>query len=186
MRSQATCAHRPVQGHHATQERFRSQAPWCGHCKRLAPVWDQLAERDLDGVRVCRLDMTTSEARASTIKERFAIRAFPTLLYFPPASEKIYKYSGKRELEPLATYASGGWKETEAFDPSKEPPPPPPQSYSQFLWSLLSRHRLLFGIMGTSMVIGIGVLLCAKPRECLAPRCCSAAAPPLEHGWLYY
>jgi hypothetical protein len=50
--------------------------------------------------------------------ERFAIRAFPMLLYFPPASEAIYKYSGKRELEALTTYAKGGWKETDAFDPS--------------------------------------------------------------------
>ena len=75
----------------------------------------------------------TRVSTASTIKERFAIRAFPTLLYFPPASEAIYKYSGKRELEALTTYAKGGWKETDAFDPTKEPPLPPRQSFTEQL-----------------------------------------------------
>lgn len=118
----------------------------------------------------------TRVSTASTIKERFAIRAFPTLLYFPPASEAIYKYSGKRELEALTTYAKGGWKETDAFDPSKEPPLPPRQSFTEQLWSLVTgKGRWLFGFMGISIAIGIGVLLCASPRQHISA-CCPASS----------
>ncbi|KOO27966.1 protein disulfide-isomerase [Chrysochromulina tobinii] len=159
-------------------------APWCSHCKKLAPVWHELSERDLGNVRVCHLDLTRVST-ASTIKERFAIRAFPTLLYFPPASEAIYKYSGKRELEALTTYAKGGWKETDAFDPSKEPPLPPRQSFTEQLWSLVTgKGRWLFGFMGISIAIGIGVLLCstgkAPARQALPkpPDAAAAASSP--------
>jgi hypothetical protein len=118
----------------------------------------------------------TRVSTTSTIKERFAIRAFPTLLYFPPASEAIYKYSGKRELEALTTYAKGGWKETDAFDPSKEPPLPPRQSFTEQLWSLVTgKGRWLFGFMGISIAIGIGVLLCASPRQHISA-CCPASS----------
>ena len=114
----------------------------------------------------------TRVSTGSTIKERFAIRAFPTLLYFPPASEAIYKYSGKRELEALTAYAKGGWKETDAFDPSKEPPLPPRQSFTEQLWALvMGKGRWLFGFMGISIAIGIGVLLCASPRQHISAWC---------------
>lgn len=133
------------------------QAPWCGHCKRLEPVWHELAHRDLGGVRVCRVDLTKPQSKA--LGERFAIRGFPTLLFFPAGTEDIYKFTGKREAEALTLFARGGWRLTEVYDPSKQPPPPPPRSLKQLLWGLVVRNRLIFGLLGLSLVVGLCVAM---------------------------
>ncbi len=51
-------------------------APWCGPCKMLAPVIDQLTE-DLDGtVKVAKLNVDDSPKTA----QKFGIMSIPTML----------------------------------------------------------------------------------------------------------
>lgn len=84
-------------------------APWCGHCKQLAPVWDKLGEhfKDRDDVVIAKSDATANE---------FAdveVQGFPTLKYFPKGEKSIVDYSGGRDLETLIKFVENEGKEVE-------------------------------------------------------------------------
>lgn len=53
-------------------------APWCGVCRTLAPVMDELALQLKGRVRICKLDVEQQIVTASM----FQIRGIPTLLIF--------------------------------------------------------------------------------------------------------
>ena len=53
-------------------------AEWCGPCKMLAPVLEQIAVEQAGRVKVAKVNVDTSPALAA----RFGIQAIPTLLYF--------------------------------------------------------------------------------------------------------
>ncbi|KDO28117.1 hypothetical protein SPRG_06772 [Saprolegnia parasitica CBS 223.65] len=86
-------------------------APWCGHCKQLAPTYDALSQ-DLHGqdVHIAKVDVTEHEA----IGERFGVQGFPTLIFFKDG--KMYEYAGARSLDALTTFVSTGYTE-KAGDP---------------------------------------------------------------------
>ena len=53
-------------------------APWCGHCKKLEPVWNELGEYydGRDDVTIAKMDATTNEI------EGLNIQGFPTIKLF--------------------------------------------------------------------------------------------------------
>ncbi len=79
-------------------------APWCGHCKALAPKYEQLAkevEGEFDGLLVAKFDLTNNDI-PSEFKGAFAVSGFPTM-YFAPKGKKSspIKYEGDRDVEAM-------------------------------------------------------------------------------------
>jgi protein disulfide-isomerase A6 len=78
-------------------------APWCGHCKNLAPVYEELAtvfQHAGDKVSVAKVD---ADAHKS-LGKRFGVSGFPTLKWFDGKSDKPTDYSGGRDLESLSKF----------------------------------------------------------------------------------
>ncbi len=53
-------------------------APWCGPCKMMAPILEEIADEYAGKAKVCKLN--TDEARDSAIE--FGISAIPTTILF--------------------------------------------------------------------------------------------------------
>uniref|UniRef100_A0A8C5QL82 protein disulfide-isomerase n=1 Tax=Leptobrachium leishanense TaxID=445787 RepID=A0A8C5QL82_9ANUR len=83
-------------------------APWCGHCKQLAPIWDQLGEKykDSDTIVIAKMDSTGNEIDA------VKIHSFPTLKFFPAGTErKVVDYNGERTLPGFTKFLESGGTE---------------------------------------------------------------------------
>jgi len=77
-------------------------APWCGHCKKLAPVWDELGEIFEDkapNVVIAKMDSTSN-----ALPEDIDIQGFPTLIFFPADNKKGVLYNNDRDLDNLKEF----------------------------------------------------------------------------------
>jgi len=78
-------------------------APWCGHCKKLAPTWKQLAKHMQNKLTVAEVNCDDNSALCKSQ----GIQGYPTLVWFgkgedgPGRSE----YNGGRKLDQLRTFA---------------------------------------------------------------------------------
>lgn len=76
-------------------------APWCGHCKKLAPVLEELGEKLAnEEVSIVKMDATANDVPAA-----FEVSGFPTL-YWLPKNDKSNpkKYEGGRDIEEFIKY----------------------------------------------------------------------------------
>jgi protein disulfide-isomerase A1 len=76
-------------------------APWCGHCKKLAPIWEELANelKEVPGIVIGKFDSTANEV------EGVDIRGYPTLKFYPKGGKSApLDYDGDRELVNLKDY----------------------------------------------------------------------------------
>ena len=78
-------------------------APWCGHCKALAPKYDELAERlaGVDSIVIAKMDATANEIDHPDVN----VRGFPTLKFFPASeSGEVIDFNGNREVDDFVTF----------------------------------------------------------------------------------
>ena len=73
-------------------------ATWCGPCKMIAPILDEIADEKVGLVKVCKVDVDVDENRP--ISARFGIRAIPTLLLFKggEVKDQIVGMVSKKDL----------------------------------------------------------------------------------------
>ncbi|XP_016958603.1 protein disulfide-isomerase A3 [Drosophila biarmipes] len=94
-------------------------APWCGHCKKLTPIYEELAEKLQDeDVAIVKMDAT-----ANDVPPEFNVRGFPTLFWLPKdAKNKPVSYNGGREVDDFLKYiAKEATTELKGFDRSGKP-----------------------------------------------------------------
>ena len=53
-------------------------APWCGPCKAITPILNELAQELGDAVKICKVNIDNNSELAS----KYEIRAIPTILIF--------------------------------------------------------------------------------------------------------
>ncbi|XP_058460976.1 protein disulfide-isomerase A3 [Malaya genurostris] len=76
-------------------------APWCGHCKKLTPIYDELATKLKDEeVSIVKMDAT-----ANDVPPKFDVRGFPTLYWLPKnGKNNPERYEGGREIDDFIKY----------------------------------------------------------------------------------
>ncbi len=79
-------------------------APWCGHCKSLAPTWEQLAAAQLKnkaaGFKIAKIDCTGAGKETCT---KLSIGGYPTLKAFVDGKPLEYT-GGERTLDAFNTF----------------------------------------------------------------------------------
>ena len=53
-------------------------AEWCGPCKMIAPILDEIADEYSDRPKICKLDIDANQATPP----KYGIRGIPTLMLF--------------------------------------------------------------------------------------------------------
>ncbi|KAJ1417172.1 Thioredoxin-like superfamily [Sesbania bispinosa] len=79
-------------------------APWCGHCKRLAPEYEKLATsfKKTKSVLIGKVDCDEHKSICS----KYGVSGYPTIQWFSKGSLEPKKYEGARTAEALAAFVN--------------------------------------------------------------------------------
>ncbi len=71
-------------------------AEWCGPCKLIAPLLDEIAKEKGDTIKVAKVDVDENQS----LSARYNIRAIPTLLFFKDGQlrDQVTGMTSKKDL----------------------------------------------------------------------------------------
>lgn len=78
-------------------------APWCGHCKNLAPHWAKAATELKGKVKLGAVDATVHQGLAS----QFDVKGYPTIKFFPGGKKDRHsaeEYNGGRTADDIVQW----------------------------------------------------------------------------------
>ncbi|KAK1294450.1 Protein disulfide isomerase-like 2-3 [Acorus calamus] len=76
-------------------------APWCGHCKKLAPEWKKAANRLKEKVKLGHVNCDAEKS----LMGRFNVQGFPTILVFGADKDNLFPYEGARSASAIESFA---------------------------------------------------------------------------------
>lgn len=76
-------------------------APWCGHCKKLAPEWKKAANNLKGKVKLGHVDCDSEKSLMS----KFNVQGFPTILVFGADKDSPIPYEGARTAGAIESFA---------------------------------------------------------------------------------
>jgi len=79
-------------------------APWCGHCKSLAPVYEEAAQKMKEETDIVFAKM---DATANDVPAHFDVKGFPTLYFVSKTDKKNpVKYESGRDVDSFVNFMS--------------------------------------------------------------------------------
>jgi len=99
-------------------------APWCGHCKKMAPMLLKVAPFVKGKMAIGKIDCTVEKK----LCKRFGVRGYPTLKFFRDG--EFYDYPGGRDADAIIEFAEK--MSSEAVTPVS--------SYEEAMESIASKH----------------------------------------------
>lgn len=76
-------------------------APWCGHCKQLAPTWEKAATGLKGVVPFGKVDCTAHQSLCET----YQVKGYPTIKLFNKKGKSVLDYQQGRDARSIMDYA---------------------------------------------------------------------------------
>ncbi|XP_006624866.1 protein disulfide-isomerase [Apis dorsata] len=91
-------------------------APWCGHCKQLAPIYEALGEKykDSENLVIAKMDATANELKDVKVS------SYPTITLYKKETNEAVEYNGERTLEGLSKFIESDGAYGQAAEEAQE------------------------------------------------------------------
>jgi protein disulfide isomerase len=93
-------------------------APWCGHCKKLEPTYNELAGKlkNVENVVIAKMDATANDSP----HPKYQAKGYPTILFAPAGSKDApIPYQGERTIDAFTSFLkskASSWKTSDGKD----------------------------------------------------------------------